>query len=340
MKIDRPEHPTGLQNDEASSPSRPDGAAPNAAHEYAALSAQLAARTERLWPGASKPQPSTRPKFSAPRLHPGEAPGDSGWAAQLAARAERLGADSASPARQSTRSPLSASHFDPPPSPGRIALSEQLAARAERLGARYPTSPAPSGWRFPLARLQFFESISRFATSLAVSGRASHVWAGSLLLMLFAGIALAFWGLSSPPSRPSASPHREQAKARAADVDKPEEKASPPVSPMRVALPPPVAPSAVAQELAKSTPEPPPPLSTPQVPAAAQASAAPLTTDEIRELQGRLRAAGFSPGPIDGVVGPMTLGAVRKYAQSRAIAGAEATRDLLLRLRKEPPPKK
>ena len=61
-----------------------------------------------------------------------------------------------------------------------------------------------------------------------------------------------------------------------------------------------------------------------------------MTPDEIRELQGKLKAAGFNPGAIDGVVGPQTRSALRNYAQSRSLQNAEATRDLLVRLNAEP----
>ena len=64
-------------------------------------------------------------------------------------------------------------------------------------------------------------------------------------------------------------------------------------------------------------------------------SAAPLTPDEIRDLQGRLEAAGFNPGAIDGVMGRQTRSAVREYAEAQGIPNAEATRDLLSRLRTE-----
>jgi peptidoglycan hydrolase-like protein with peptidoglycan-binding domain len=62
-----------------------------------------------------------------------------------------------------------------------------------------------------------------------------------------------------------------------------------------------------------------------------------LTPDEIRELQGKLTAAGFNPGAIDGVVGRQTRSAVRNYAQARSLPNADVTRDLLVRLNAEPP---
>jgi peptidoglycan hydrolase-like protein with peptidoglycan-binding domain len=80
-----------------------------------------------------------------------------------------------------------------------------------------------------------------------------------------------------------------------------------------------VSPPPVRQQLDKPTPD----------------SAAPLTPDEIRDLQGRLEAAGFNPGAVDGVMGRQTRSAVREYAEAQGIPNAEATRDLLSRLRTE-----
>jgi hypothetical protein len=47
-----------------------------------------------------------------------------------------------------------------------------------------------------------------------------------------------------------------------------------------------------------------------------------LTWTEVHELQARLRALKFDPGPLDGIRGPMTSAAVRRFQQSR---GAHAT---------------
>ena len=69
-----------------------------------------------------------------------------------------------------------------------------------------------------------------------------------------------------------------------------------------------------------------------QVDKPAPDSAASLTPDEIRDLQGRLATAGFNPGGIDGVIGRQTQSAVREYAEAEGIPNA-AARDLLSRLR-------
>ena len=98
----------------------------------------------------------------------------------------------------------------------------------------------------------------------------------------------------------------------------------------------PAAPPPAAKEPVKATPESPPPSAS-QILSTREPRLAPLTPDEIRELQGKLKAAGFDPGAIDGIVGPQTRSALRNYAQSRSLQSAEATRNLLASLNAEPP---
>jgi Putative peptidoglycan binding domain len=54
----------------------------------------------------------------------------------------------------------------------------------------------------------------------------------------------------------------------------------------------------------------------------------------IGQAQERLRAAGFDPGPIDGVLGPLTRAALRRYQASQRLPATgvldEATRQALL----------
>lgn len=100
------------------------------------------------------------------------------------------------------------------------------------------------------------------------------------------------------------------------------------------------APPAPRPEVAEAKPAPAPavPTQAAPVPPAAVADAPPsrpLTKDEIKELQGKLGAAGFTAGPVDGVVGPQTQAALRRYAESRSLAKPEATQETLLRLRSE-----
>ena len=95
------------------------------------------------------------------------------------------------------------------------------------------------------------------------------------------------------------------------------------------------------QEVVEAKPAPAPaPAATPVAPSppavtVAAAPPRPLSRDEIKELQGKLTAAGFAPGPIDGVVGPQTEAALRRYAEARRLAKPEPTQETLLRLRSE-----
>ena len=50
---------------------------------------------------------------------------------------------------------------------------------------------------------------------------------------------------------------------------------------------------------------------------AAPATMTPLTQDEIKEVQTRLKALAFEPGPIDGFSGPLTTAAIKKYEAAR-----------------------
>jgi hypothetical protein len=110
-------------------------------------------------------------------------------------------------------------------------------------------------------------------------------------------------------------------------------KAAAPVEPA-----PPARPEVAA---AKPAPMPAPaPAAAPAAPAAPAAVAVaapsrPLSKDEIKELQGKLSAAGFTAGPIDGIVGPQTQAALRRYAEARSLAKPDATQETLLRLRAE-----
>ena len=239
-------------------------------------------------------------------------------AAQLAAQAERF--HKASPANADDDFAKS--------------LAAKLAARSERLRAAASSTPPPSSQAdFSAPGIDPRVATDRFFSLLA-SIRVGHIWVGFLLLMLLAGAAaLAVWGLPFPPSEPLPSSHIEQAKAAVPRTDALSEIA-PPLASAPTISPPPASPSSPI------TSAQPPASSAPQIPLVAPAKSAPLKADEIRELQGKLKALGFDPGAVDGVVGPMTLSAIRKYSEARAMANAEATRDLLVRLRSEPPPKK
>jgi peptidoglycan hydrolase-like protein with peptidoglycan-binding domain len=213
------------------------------------------------------------------------------------------------------------------------SFAAQLAARAERLAAAAAAAPASYSE----------EPASHFPFSLLASGLAGHVWAGFLLLLLFIGVSfLAVGGLTFRPSELLPSSLTEQAKAGVPSTGKPEAKGSLPVSALPAAAAlvsaPPASPRA-ASPPPVSPPTGPLPVASPalQMPSTAPPSPAPLTPDEIRELQGTLKAAGFNPGAIDGTMGRQTRSAVREYAGARALPNAEATRELLVRLKAEAP---
>ena len=46
-----------------------------------------------------------------------------------------------------------------------------------------------------------------------------------------------------------------------------------------------------------------------------------LNQDQVRRVQQALQKKGFTPGPVDGVVGPLTKGAVRKFQDRYGIDG-------------------
>jgi hypothetical protein len=65
-----------------------------------------------------------------------------------------------------------------------------------------------------------------------------------------------------------------------------------------------------------------------------------FTRDDIKEIQTRLLSFGFNPGPLDGDVGRMTVGAVMNYQQQRGLAQTgQLDRALLDQLRQDPAPK-
>jgi CheY-like chemotaxis protein len=66
----------------------------------------------------------------------------------------------------------------------------------------------------------------------------------------------------------------------------------------------------------------------------------PLGREEAREIQARLRSFGFNPGPVDGVPGGMTEGAITRYQRNRGLLQTgKVDREFLERLRQDPAPK-
>jgi peptidoglycan hydrolase-like protein with peptidoglycan-binding domain len=72
-------------------------------------------------------------------------------------------------------------------------------------------------------------------------------------------------------------------------------------------------------------------------PAMERAGQAELNASEIWELQARLEFLGMRPGSLDGIPGPQTTAAIRRYEESRGQADTgKLDRKLLEQLRGEP----
>lgn len=64
-------------------------------------------------------------------------------------------------------------------------------------------------------------------------------------------------------------------------------------------------------------------------------AAEPLRLSEVREIQQRLNALGYDAGPVDGLLGPGTRGAIRRFQADRGmVADGHADTALLWRLRR------
>ena len=76
------------------------------------------------------------------------------------------------------------------------------------------------------------------------------------------------------------------------------------------------------------------PDATPEPVAPGAAATAPLTRDQVREVQELLTGLGFDPGPVDGLMGRRTSSAIEGFQQSINLpVDGRANAALLLRLR-------
>jgi hypothetical protein len=151
-----------------------------------------------------------------------------------------------------------------------------------------------------------------------------------LLLIAVAGAAAAGYhytafvdgnliGIVKPPAAEAAVASPAPAPVLAAIAVAPEP-AAPPTAEAPVAR---QEPAPAAQEVA-ATPAPPPPIEA--APAAAPADPQveiALGWVEILEVQKRLVSVGINPGPLDGIVGPRTMGGVQRYEElhGQAVTG-------------------
>jgi hypothetical protein len=72
-------------------------------------------------------------------------------------------------------------------------------------------------------------------------------------------------------------------------------------------------------------------MSTSQSATAPVSEALQLSADEVREAQAWLTAFGFSPGPIDGLPGPQTMAAVKRYRIARDMEEAGGLDQVVLK---------
>lgn len=87
---------------------------------------------------------------------------------------------------------------------------------------------------------------------------------------------------------------------------------------------------------ALSAPAPVAELTTPKPSGKPVADTRPLNSDEIMETQAWLKAFGFDPGPLDGVPGPKTTDAVKRYRTARQMEEAGALdRSVLQQVRQQ-----
>jgi len=330
MKIDLPQHPTGLHN-KASLPTSPaDG------DRYASFAAQLAARAERLAAeraaaGSHREEPASHSPFFL--LASGRAgyvwagfllllfisisvlavwglpfqPSEllpSGPTEQAKAGVPSTGKPEAKVSPPVSAPPAAATLVSAPPASPRTASPPPVSPTGPPVASpalQMPSTAQPSP--VPLTPDEIRELQGRL--------KAAGFNPGAIDGTIGRQTRSAVREYAVARALPNADATRELLVRLKAEA--PASVSSAPVSSPSVSSPP------VPQQFDKPTPE----------------SAAPLTPDEIRDLQGRLEAAGFNPGVIDGVIGRQTRSAVREYAEAQGIPNAAATRDLLFRLRTE-----
>jgi len=194
-------------------------------------------------------------------------------------------------------------------------FKRSMAELSRRLGERTaPESDSVASAEARRAALQAYD-------------RARRRWMVMIALGVLAAIATGIGLASLLPDEPESS--LPAATASAAPVATPIEAPTPPLT-AKLPESPVTAPVAPAPE---------PPAQTQAATSEPAADANALRLDEVRELQAKLRAFGFNPGPIDGVAGPMTQSAAERYRQTRGQPQTtEVDRQLLEQLRQDPAP--
>ena len=155
----------------------------------------------------------------------------------------------------------------------------------------------------------------------------------ALMATLATGVlagAMAFLGKNAPPSSAKMSP---PATAAALTLPAPANGPAPPngsdfAAPAASPPPSPAPPPDQSQALAVPSP---PPV---EAPATTSRPPTRLDAPAIQEVQTRLQSLGLNPGPVDGVAGPRTRAAIKRYEQSKGrVATGKADSTLLDTLR-------
>jgi Putative peptidoglycan binding domain len=186
------------------------------------------------------------------------------------------------------------------------ALSSLLAARSAAPPPTFEAAPPTDTGRY-----------------IGIRSRMAAWAAAALLAAVVGGYYYQERNVSSPP-------HPLQAAVQAAP---PVAAAPPPAATAPAASPTPRAQAIFAERppLAAAPPSTPVDIAGSKPPAAHV-----LDSRSIAELQGNLRLLGFDAGPLDGVAGPSTVTAIKKYQQARTLpVTGDANDDILQQVRDE-----
>jgi hypothetical protein len=237
----------------------------------------------------------------------------------------------------------------PPPAPASgenefATFAEQFTHRAERLREARAADPS----RYSIDAV----------TDIGTPRHTAEMWAAALLLTGLTAATVLVWSWPTKPVTSSTSAiagpkapveaQEEMARVAVPLITMPGSESSRTTTEPEATLPQAATPGAPlgsaatgASPVVSATPianlveaTPPPPSAPAAVPAKAL-DATPLSWTEASELQTRLKVAGFNPGPIDGIVGPLTRDAARRYIEARTLVGTTPTKDMLARLRSE-----
>ena len=222
------------------------------------------------------------------------------------------------------------------PQPGEQFFRQSIADLSKRLGERAARQSTSEPQTAAEARRRAMQAYERERTR-----KLRLMLMGAAVVVVTAGIAWTVVMLGRPEvpasaaARPIANAQPDSqvvmasAPPAAAPVPaEPPQAEQPPPAPPAVEAQPPAPPAPVQQAAAASDPAPAP---TPPAP--------PLNRAEIREVQKRLLAFGFDPGPIDGVPGRQTQIATQHYLEARGEPQMPPTEPQLLEnLRQDPAP--